>query len=352
MFSRPYLNDFIALGKHTTDMARTQVQSWLSQEQPSPVAPQYLVPSTQATLHLPVRIGGYTDFYSSREHATNVGKLFRDPGKCAAAQLAIPARRLPRPGLLHCRQRYSRTADPTDNYFPQVPPNPPSAPSQRVDFELEMAFVIGKDLHSASPSRSTSPKTIFSDWCCLTTGRQGTFSDGSTSPSAPSSARVSPPGMSPWIVPLAALQPHCTRAPAQDPTPLPYLQATEPKNYDIELSASINDERISTSNTKHLYWTMAQQLAHHTSNGCNVRVGDVMASGTISGPTPDSYGSLLELTENGRTGDFLQDGDTVRLTAHAGQGATRIGFGSVTGTIIPALHSKIEPRINPDSTQI
>lgn len=206
-----------------------------------------------------------------------------------------------------------------------------------------MAFVIGKEsvtgeaIDIAATDEYIFGMLLFNDWSARDIQRWEYV------PLGPFLGKSFASSVSPWIVPMAALNPFRVRGPVQNPQPLAYLRAEGDANYDIELTVSVNDQIVCRSNTKHLYWSMRQQLAHHTSNGCNVRVGDLMASGTISGQSADSYGSLLEITENGKKGDFLRDGDTVTMTAHAGSGDQRVGFGSVSGNVLPATNQHLTP---------
>ncbi|CAH0999687.1 putative protein YisK [Neolewinella maritima] len=338
VLSRPVLNDFIALGKPVTNGARAQVRSWV-QEGPSPIRPEHLVPMQEARLHLPIRIGDYTDFYSSIEHATNVGRMFRDPDNALL------------PNWRHLPVGYHGRASsivvsgepirrPCGQLLPQDVQTPVFQPTERLDFELEMAFVIGRDSKLGTPVPVAEAEdyifglALFNDWSARDIQKWEYV------PLGPFLGKSFASSMAPWIVPLEALQPFRLPGPVQQPRPLEYLRDPDsyrsPANYDVALTAAINDRIVSRSNTRHLYWSMPQQIAHHTSNGCNLRVGDLMASGTISGPDAGSYGSLLELTQNGTTGKFLQDGDTVTLSAHAGEGAARVGFGQVSGRIEPA----------------
>ena len=330
--SEPTLNRFIALGKSVTDLARTQVKSWLVET----ASDDYLYPRDRITMHLPVAVGDYTDFYSSIEHATNVGRLFRDPENALL------------PNWRHLPVGYHGRASsivvsgtpvrrPLGQTLPPGSDQPIFGPSQRLDYELEMAFVIGKDSELGRPIPVEEAEeyifglVLFNDWSARD------IQQWEYVPLGPFLGKSFASSMSPWIVPLAALEPFFTRGPAQHPEPLPYLRTSGEHNLDIDLEIRVNDAVTGRSNAKHLYWRMAQQLAHHTSNGCNVRVGDVMASGTISGPGEDAYGSLLEATQGGKTGEFLQDGDVVTMTAHAGEGENRVGFGEVGGTILPAF---------------
>lgn len=344
------LNPLIELGKSVTNTARTQVLELLLEEQSVLHRhPELFVSQADATLHLPVRIGDYTDFYSSIEHATNVGKLFRDPENA----LLPNWRHLP---VGYHGRASSIVVSGTDIRRPygQVKPNHYDAPayeaSSRLDFELEMGFIIGKDSELGQPISIDEAKDYIFGLVLVNDWSARDIQKWEYQPLGPFLGKNFATTISPWVVPLEALAPHRTPGPEQQPQPLPYLQQARGKaNVDIELSVDLrlNDgshHRICESNTKHLYWSMAQQLAHHTVNGCNVRVGDLLASGTISGPTPGSYGSLLELAEGGRkqlqfgdqTRTFLEDGDQVILKAAAGHGERRVGFGEAAGCILPA----------------
>lgn len=339
VFRQPTLNAFISLGKAVTNGARSQVKSWLEKFQaskPSPIQEAHLVARSVATMHLPVQIGDYTDFYSSIEHATNVGKLFRDPDNALL------------PNWRHLPVGYHGRASsivvsgtpvrrPLGQTLPAGSDRPVFGPSKRLDYELEMAFVIGKDSPLGQPIPVAEAGeyifglVLFNDWSARD------IQQWEYVPLGPFLGKSFASSISPWIVPLAALEPFSTCGPAQAPEPLPYLRTTGDNNLDIKLEVQVNGRTTGRSNTKYLYWNMRQQLAHHTSNGCNVRVGDLLASGTISGPGNEAYGSLLEATQGGKTGDFLQDGDVVTMTAYAGEGERRVGFGELRGEVLPAL---------------
>ncbi len=308
-----------------------------------------LHPASTVTMHMPVEIGDYTDFYSSREHATNVGTMFRDPNNALL------------PNWLHIPVGYhgrssSVIISGTDIKRPigQTKPNddegPVFGPSRLVDFELEMGFIT-YDANKLGDRVSTDEAEDYIFGMCL-------FNDWSARdiqkweyvPLGPFLAKNFASHVSPWIVTLDALQPFAIEGPKQDPEVFDYLKYMGKKNYDIELGVFIQPEngeetRVSTSNFKYMYWNMSQQLAHHTVNGCNVRAGDLMGSGTISGPTPDSYGSMLEISwkgtkpvkmNDGSERKFIQDNDTVIMRGHCSNGEVRIGFGEVTGKVLPA----------------
>lgn len=302
------------------------------------------------TLHLPVEIGDYTDFYSSREHATNVGTMFRDPNNALL------------PNWLHIPVGYhgrssSIVVSGTDIHRPygQTRPDetqpPQFGPSKLVDFELEMGFVTyeGKPMgQHITPNEAEDfifGMMLFNDWSARDIQKWEYV------PLGPFLAKNFASSVSAWVVTLDALEPFKMDGPIQDPEVFDYLKYEGQKNYDISLEVAIQPENaqetvVSNSNFKYMYWNMSQQLAHHTINGCNVRCGDMMASGTISGPTADSYGSMLEISwrgskpvqmNDGSERKFIQDNDTVIMRGHCSNGDIRIGFGEVTGKILPAL---------------
>ena len=303
----------------------------------------------EVTMHLPVEIGDYTDFYSSREHATNVGTMFRDPNNALL------------PNWLHIPVGYhgrssSVIISGTDIKRPlgQTKPNdnepPVFGPSRLVDFELEMGFItydanrLGDRITTEEAEDYIFGMCLFNDWSARDIQKWEYV------PLGPFLAKNFASHVSPWIVTLDALQPFKTDGPDQDPEVFDYLKYEGQKNYDIELEVFIQPEngeetRVSKSNFKYMYWNMSQQLAHHTVNGCNVRAGDLMGSGTISGPTPDSYGSMLEISwkgtkpvtlKDGSERRFIQDYDTVIMRGHCSNDNIRIGFGEVTGKVLPA----------------
>ncbi len=343
------LNSFIALGKNVTTQVRTFIQQQLCDpSSPLKEYPNLFVKQRNVTMHLPVEIGDYTDFYSSLEHATNVGRLFRGPDNA----LLPNWRHLP---VAYHGRSSSVVVSGTHFHLPkgQILDQdnlPGFHPSRQLDFELEMAFIVGKDsVLGGSISTSEAEEYIFglvllNDWSARDIQKWEYV------PLGPFLGKNFATSISPWVVPLEALEPFKVHGPEQIPRPMHYLDYSGPSNYDIQLEAGLlpagGDETvISQSNTRYLYWNMKQQLAHHTVNGCNVRIGDLMASGTISGPQPGSYGSLLELTaggkvpvrlKNGRNLTFLEDYDTVILRAKAERENYRVGFGEVSGQVLPA----------------
>ena len=351
VFERPELNDFIGLGKRTTNSIRTNLQNWLQEENSVLYQnPKVFVKQLEATMHMPVCVGDYTDFYSSIEHATNVGKMFRDPENALL------------PNWKHLPVGYHGRASSivvsgTNIHRPKgqtLPPNqnqPIFGPSQRLDFELEMAFIVGKNNQLGSSISTGEAEdyifgmVLFNDWSARDIQKWEYV------PLGPFLAKNFASSISPWIVPMEALEPFKVQGPVQNPTPLPYLQYDGMKNYDIQLEVGLTPEKgteniICQSNFKFMYWNMAQQLAHHTVNGCNMHIGDMLASGTISGKEENSYGSMLELAwmgtkpiklSDGTERKFIHDGDTVTMRGHAQKGNIHVGFGEVTTKVLPSL---------------
>lgn len=311
--------------------------------------PQILVPISEVTMLLPVEIGDYTDFYSSKEHATNVGTMFRDPDNALL------------PNWLHLPVGYHGRSSsivvsgtPVKRPLGQTRPNPEEdpvfGPSKLLDFELEMGFVtfdgppLGESISAENAEDFIFGLTLFNDWSARDIQKWEYV------PLGPFLAKNFASSMSAWIITLDALEPFRVHGPEQNPTPLPYLQTKGAHSFDLQLEVDLvtpenSATTICKSNFKHMYWSMAQQLAHHTVNGCNIRRGDLMASGTISGPTPDSYGSMLELSwrgtnpinlADGSSRKFIQDGDEVVIRGFNSKDNVRIGFGEVRGKVLPA----------------
>ncbi len=344
-----YLNDFIRLGKYKTNLIREQLQKQLCDDASVLKNSSALIPMDEVRMHLPVRIGDYTDFYSSLEHATNVGKMFRDRDNA----LLPNWRHLP---VAYHGRSSSIVPSGTDIHRPkgQLKPeggDPFYAPTQKLDFELELGFIIGKDSSAGCsiPADRAGEyifgMVLFNDWSARDIQKWEYV------PLGPFLGKSFASSVSPWVVPLEALEPFRCPGPVQQPEVLPYLRTSGNQNYDLKLEVQIQAEgsalptTVCKTNFKHMYWNMAQQLAHHTSNGCNVRVGDLMASGTISGSEPESFGSMLELSWNGSTpvvlnnGDersFLEDGDTVIMKGFGEKDGIRVGFGELRSKILPA----------------
>ncbi len=348
IFEQPVLNDFIELGKPVTNGIRRKVQNWLCLPNQPENAAQILVDRLAVRMLLPVRIGDYTDFYSSIEHATNVGKMFRPDNPLLPNWRWLPVGYHGRSSSIAVSGTPLRR--PKGQILPKEADAPVFGPSRSLDFELEMAFVIGKNsaLGSSIPVERADEYifglVLFNDWSARDIQRWEYV------PLGPFLGKNFGSTISPWIVPLEALKPFRVKGPKQQPAPLEYLQQKGAQNYDVELEVAVQPKNgreavVCRSNMRYLYWSMAQQLAHHTVNGCNVRVGDLMASGTISGSTPDSFGSMLELSwggqrevvlQDGITRRFLQDGDTVTLRGWAEKPGMRVGFGSASAELLPA----------------
>ena len=348
VFDQPVLNNFIRLGKSvTTDVRHSIQRALVDTSSPLRQLPALFRPVEEIVMHLPVHIGDYTDFYSSIEHATNVGKMFRDPENA----LLPNWRHLP-VGYHGRSSSIVISGTPVRRPWGQIKPKdadaPVFSPSQRLDFELEMGFIIGKDSYLGSPVLTDQAEdyifglVLFNDWSARD------IQQWEYVPLGPFLAKNFASSISPWIVTLEALDHFRVAGPDQTPEVLPYLRYDGMKNYDINLEVSITpagfeENVVSKSNFKYMYWNMCQQLAHHTSNGCNVRVGDLMASGTISGNEPSSYGSMLELSWggknplallNGQIRSFIEDGDKVTLRGWAEKDGRRVGFGEVYNRIV------------------
>jgi fumarylacetoacetase len=348
---RDNLNHFIALGKPITRKVRLRIQEWLC-DKDSPLAkdPAALVPQAEATMHLPVRVGDYTDFYSSIEHATNVGKMFRDP-----ANALLPNWRHLPVGYHGRASSIIPSGVPIRRPKGQVMPKDATAPvfkaSQRLDFELEMAFIIGKENELGEPITTANAAehifglVLFNDWSARDIQKWEYV------PLGPFLGKNFASSASPWVVTMEALEPFRVAGPVQTPEVLPYLQYEGKQNYDIKLDVIILTEDgtenvVSHSNFQYMYWNMLQQLTHHTVNGCNVRIGDMLASGTISGKDESSYGSMLEISwsgskplalKDGSTRTFINDQDTVIMRGYAEKEGIRVGFGEVSTKVLPAV---------------
>ena len=355
IFMQDSLNNFIADGRKTWRLIRNRISelflegnSKLRDHQEHRNVVLFIM--NEIKMQLPVHVGDYTDFYASKEHATNVGSLFRDPENALLPNwLRIPI------GYHGRSSSIIPSGTPIYRPYGQTKPGddgiPGFGPSKLVDFELEMAFIttdanqLGKRVPIEKAENYIFGLVLFNDWSARD------IQAWEYVPLGPFLGKSFASTISPWIVTLDALEPFRTNGPKQDPAPLPYLEHGENKNFDIKLQVAIqpeNDEEtvVANSNFKYMYWSMAQQLTHHTVNGCNVRSGGMMGSGTISGPTKDSYGSMLELSwrgqnsvplKNGKERKFIQDNDTIVMRAYAEKDGLRIGFGECNGKVLPAI---------------
>ena len=352
-FQQEFLNPMMKKGKEATRNLRQALSDLFSSENQAAIKNEgirnALIPLSDVEMCMPVQIGDYTDFYSSKEHATNVGTMFRDPANALLPNwLWIPVGYHGRSSSVIISgqdiHRPKGQIKPDDNEPPIL------AASRQLDFELEMGFITydGKPL---GDSISTTEAEDFIFGMCL-------FNDWSARdiqkweyvPLGPFLAKNFATSISCWIVTMDALQPFAVNTPEQDPAVLSYLAFEGKKSYDIHLQVGMTPENstekiICNSNFKYMYWNMSQQLAHHTVNGCNVRCGDLMGSGTISGSIPDSFGSMLELAwkgtkplsmNDGSERRFIQDGDTITMRGFCQNEQIRIGFGEVKAKILPA----------------
>ncbi|XP_041361314.1 fumarylacetoacetase-like [Gigantopelta aegis] len=356
VFDEPVLNGFMALGRPAWLEARASLQKILSKSEPvlrdnADLRAKAFVSQSQATMHLPANIGDYTDFYSSKNHAYNVGVMFRGP------ENALMPNWTHLPVGYHGRASSVVTSGtpirrPNGQQRPDETKPPVFGPCKLMDIELEMAFFVGPatTLGNPVPMDKTEDHifgmVLMNDWSARDIQKWEYV------PLGPFLAKNLGTTISPWVVTMEALQPFKIANTEQDPKPLPYLQHSDPYSFDIKLEVALNVDglsqpvTVSKTNFKYMYWSMKQQLAHHTVTGCNINPGDLMASGTISGETPDSYGSLLELCWKGTksidlgsgiTRKFLQDGDEVILNGYCEADGYRVGFGTCTGKILPAL---------------
>lgn len=355
VFLQDTLNDFITLGRPTWRKVRNRVAEIFDVENDllqknSEHQSHILFPVDTVQMLMPVFTQDYTDFYSSKEHAMNVGIMFR--GKENALM----------PNWVHMPIGYHGRSSsiivsgenihrPKGQTMPADADKTVFGPCKALDIELEMAFIttdgkaIGESISVNEAEDYIFGMVLFNDWSARD------LQKWEYQPLGPFLGKSFASSISPWVVTLDALEPYRTESPAQDPKPLDYLVTEGEKTFDINLDVFLTpengeDNKISHSNFKHLYWNISQQLAHHTSNGCPINVGDMMGSGTISGPTPDSYGSLLELSwagskpltlSDGSQRTYLRDGDSITIKGYSEKEGLRIGFGAVETKILPAL---------------
>jgi fumarylacetoacetase len=358
MFMQDTLNDFISDGKKTWRLVRNRIADLFDKENPklrdiTKHRDIVIFNMEEVEMQLPVLIGDYTDFYSSKEHATNVGKMFRDPENALL------------PNWLHIPVGYHGRSStiipsgipvhrPIGQTLPAGETTPVFGPSRLIDFELETAFittdanVMGEMIPINEAEDYIFGMVLLNDWSARDIQKWEYV------PLGPFLAKSFASSISPWIVTMDALEPFRVPSPKQNPSPLPYLQQKGKHSFDINLEAAIQPENteptvISKTNFKYMYWTMNQQLTHHTSNGCRVNSGDMMGSGTISGPTKEGYGSMLELTWGGKNPiklndgterKFINDNDTVIMKGFCQNGQVRIGFGEVSSKLLPPFVRK------------
>jgi fumarylacetoacetase len=355
VFSAPSLNPFMALGPKVWSRTRARISELLRHDHPElrdneELRRQALVPMREAKLHMPIAVAGYTDFYSSKEHATNVGVMFR--GKDNALQ----------PNWLHMPIGYNGRASTVVVSGTKVkrprgqlkPPNveaPSFGPCKRLDFELEMGFVVGQPSAMGEMLSEQQAEAMIFGFVILNDWSARDIQQWEYVPLGPFQAKAFGTSISPWVVTREALEPFRLHGPAQEPQPLPYLRQGQPNNYDMALEVALRAapmnaaQTICRTNFKYMYWSSVQQLVHHASSGCAMNVGDLLGSGTISGPEKDQRGSLLEISWNGTEPvtldggakrSFLEDGDSLVMRGWCQGDGYRVGFGEVEGTIVAA----------------
>jgi fumarylacetoacetase len=355
VFAGPTLNRFMALGPKAWSRTRQRISELLRHDHPElrdndELRARALVPMADAKMHLPIEVAGYTDFYSSKEHASNVGTMFRDKTNPLL------------PNWLHIPIGYNGRASTVVVSGTKVrrprgqlkPPNaelPSFGPCKRLDFELEIGVVVGQPSAMGEMLTEAQAEAMIFGFVLLNDWSARDIQQWEYVPLGPFQAKAFATSISPWIVTSEALQPFRLHGPEQDPTPLPYLQQTRPNNFDLELdvglrAAHMNEAAsICRTNFKYMYWSSVQQLVHHASSGCAMNVGDLLGSGTVSGPEKHQRGSLLEISWNGaepvelaagikRT--FLEDGDSLVMRGWCQGDGYRVGFGEVEGTIVAA----------------
>ncbi len=355
VFAAPTLNPFMALGPKVWSQTRARISELLRDDNPElrdndDLRARTLVPMANARLHLPIAVSGYTDFYSSKEHATNVGVMFR--GKDNALQ----------PNWLHMPIGYNgrastvvvsgtRVRRPRGQLKPPNAEHPSFGPCKRLDFELEIGAVIGQGSPMGQMLTEAQAEAMIFGFVLLNDWSARDIQQWEYVPLGPFQGKAFATSISPWVVTREALEPFRLDGPRQDPAPLPYLRQVKPNNYDLELevglrAASMNEaQRICHTNFKYMYWSSVQQLVHHACCGCAMNVGDLLGSGTISGPEKSQRGSLLEISWNatepielasGIVRTFLEDGDSLVMRGWCQGDGYRVGFGEVEGTILPA----------------
>jgi fumarylacetoacetase len=359
MFMQDSLNDFISDGRKTWRLVRNRIADVFDAKNPdlrdNPKHKDVIIFNIKdVEMLLPINVGDYTDFYSSKEHATNVGLMFRGKENALMPNwLHVPVGYHGRSSSIvvsgtSIRRPYGQT-------LPAGEENPIFGPSQKVDMELETAFIttdvnnLGEPVPVDEASEYIFGMVLFNDWSARDIQKWEYV------PLGPFMGKNFASTMSPWIVTMDALEPFRCEGPKKEFKPLPYLQQKrKDTSYDIKLQAFLATENgesnlLTETNFKYMYWSMSQQLAHHTVNGCNVRAGDLMGSGTISGPTKDSFGSMLELTwggkepltlKDGTTRTFFNDGDNVILKGYCTKDNVRIGFGNCSGKLLPPVKYK------------
>ena len=349
------LNDFLGEGLATWRAVRARLRHLLGDaataDERAAVAKR-TVPRNAVTMHLPVDVGDYVDFYSSIEHATNLGRILRPDGE----PLLPNYRHIP---IGYHGRASTIVVSGTPVRRPHGQRKAPDAsapvfgPTALLDVEIEMGWIAGKGTAHGEPVSADAVREHVYGYVLLNDWSARDIQGWEGQPLGPFLAKSFATSISPWVVSLDALEPFRVAEPARDPEPLPYLHAREPWAYDVELEMLLQTARmreraeqpvtVARTNFRGMYWTVAQQLAHMTSNGSRIRPGDLFGTGTISGSEQGTQGSFIELTRrgtapltlpNGETRGFLEDGDRVVIRGRAVRGNARIGFGEVAGTIL------------------
>ncbi|MDO5528538.1 MAG: fumarylacetoacetase [Paracoccus sp. (in: a-proteobacteria)] len=337
-FSQPVLNDFIALGREVWDRTRARLTELLAEGGAETIP---TVAMADAQMHLPIRVTEFTDFYASKNHAFNVGVLFRGP------ENALP------PQWTHMPIGYNGRASSvvvsgTDIRRPMGQVKGEDGPvwteCKRLDLELELGAIVGANSSMGERVSVEQAEEMIFGYVLLNDWSARDIQAWEYQPLGPFQAKALGTTISPWIVTTAALEPfRCKGAERVNPV-LPYLEEKRPGFFDINLEWALNDTVLGRTNYNVMYWSSAQQLAHHAVSGCPMRVGDLLGTGTISGPSRDQTGALLEMTEAGKnpveidggTRIFIEDGDSITLRGHASGDGYRIGFGECAGKVLPA----------------
>jgi fumarylacetoacetase len=346
VFENDFLNDFIALGKTKTNAVRKHLQILLQDLRNIPRSVFHSENSVE--LHLPVRVGDFTDFYSSEQHATNVGTMFRDPKNALLPNWKhIPVAYHGRASSIFVSGKNFHRPKGQVNNDESKPPF--FTPTTRLDIELEMATIIGKGNEIGDSIGVNEAEDYVFGFQLLNDWSARDIQKWEYVPLGPFLAKNFFTSVSPWVITIEALEPFRVEAAIQNPRVLPYLQEKKHLNFDVQLEVilqakGLEEMVISHSNFKNMYWTVAQQIAHHTVNGCNLNIGDLLGSGTISGKNPDSFGSLLEITWGGKNPiilpdgterRFLEDYDTIIFRGFAEKDGIRVDFGEVRNMILP-----------------
>lgn len=353
VFDKNTLNDFISLGRKVWQETRQRLQQLLDKNNRelrdnTQLLNEALVKQADARMHMPVHVAGYTDFYSSKEHAFNVGSMFRGPENALMPNWT----ELP---VGYNGRASSVVVSGTDIVRPngqiKLPDTdrPVLSACKKLDFELETGFIVGQPTNLGEPIPIDKAHDHIFGMVLLNDWSARDIQQWEYVPLGPFNAKTFGTSISPWVVTMEALEPFRCKPTEQEPKPLSYLVESQNNNYDINLQVAfqVNGQEtvICDTNYKHMYWTMTQQLTHHTVSGCDVKVGDLMGSGTISGSEKSSYGSLLEITwnmtkpltlEGGQTRYFIEDGDTIIMRGHCQKDGIRVGFGEVHGKVLPA----------------